>query len=591
MNVGRGESFVKKIISIAASIILLLLANAHATEWYVSLEGDDSTGLTLDEAFTSINRAAGKVNPGDTIWVADGAYHEAVYIERSGDPEQWITFKAINRHGAKIRVDDDYSRAFEVRANYIIVDGFDLVASGTYGLGIHVTPGRHHITAINNDVHDCGESGIGSVDSDYIVVENNIVARNGWLMPYCGSGISLYGGFRSDSKPGFHNIVRNNISYGNDNGPDTHQTDGNGIIIDDLRCTQDWHDDSIAPEDGYNGIETLVEGNLCFNNGGAGVMVYLSNNVTVRNNTCYGNNTRVKDGDNSRLGEIATNEASDITIANNIAVCNTDIRSQNTGLMVAQYQSPVSNVVCANNQTYNIADPDDSAHSIVGSAEISLLTDNLFGCDPLFVNPSPDPAVTDFRLQDSSSAVNSGTDAYGTATFDLDGNQRVIRVIDRGAYESSSTADPVPCEGPENQVTVESSPATIPPAGPLNITVDYVTDGDANLLAILFDANWEWISTGMVGVSTGHGTEVVNVPIESNLKEETHHILISLRDLNDHEKASCWANVDVVGGEEDQPVVLESEDFESGMGNWVNVTGEDTHELMNGDGTPTVRHR
>jgi hypothetical protein len=181
-------------------------------------------------------------------------------------------------------------------------------------------------------------------------------------------------------------------------------------------------------------------------------------------------------------------------------------------------------------------------------AKVSSLIDNLFGCDPLFVNPSTDSDTADFRLQNNSSAINSGTDAYGAASLDLEGNQRVIRVIDRGAYESSSTADPWPCGEPTNQVMVHSPPAAIPPAGPLDITVDYVTDGDGNLLAILFDANWEWISTGMVSISKGSGTKVINVPISSDLKKETHPIIISLRDLNDNEKASFSTSVDIVSG-------------------------------------------
>jgi hypothetical protein len=215
----------KKFYLFTAGIIFLISVNAKATEWYVSPTGDDTTGLRLNEAFTSINKAADKANPGDIIWVADGTYNEEVFVNRSGNPEKWITFKAINKHGAKIEVDKEWSRGFTVRANYIIIDGFELEASGINGLGVATAAGQHHITAINNYMHDCGESGFGSVDSDYIVVENNIIARNSWLSRYCGSGISLYGAFRFDSEPGFHNIIRNNTCLDNDNGPTTDQTD------------------------------------------------------------------------------------------------------------------------------------------------------------------------------------------------------------------------------------------------------------------------------------------------------------------------------------------------------------------------------
>ncbi|MGD9213940.1 MAG: right-handed parallel beta-helix repeat-containing protein [Desulfobacteraceae bacterium] len=431
----------KNLYLTAISLLLLMVSNTQAIDYYVSPAGDDSlSGLTLDEAFSSINHAAGIANPGDIIKVADGSYNEAVSIDRSGTADQWITFKSINKHGAKVH--NNRSNAFTVRGNYIIIDGFELVASAKFGSGIAPMQGRHHILAINNYGHDCGESGFGSNDSDYLVVEKNIFARNGWLMPHAGSGISLYGAFSFDRKPGFHNIIRNNICYNNDNGPKTARSDGNGIIIDDFHASQPYHDSSITKLNAYNGNQTLVENNLCFNNGGAGIQIFKSNSITVRNNTCYHNNRR--NDTRTYRGEISISNASDIIVANNIAVCNTNMKfaksRYNTGLLVGQSDGYICrNIIWAKNQTYDIADPKSNAYAMHDGAKASSLTGNILGCDPLFVNPSLDPAVADFRLQSASSAINSGTDAYGAGALDLDEKNRVNKVIDKGAYESNST--------------------------------------------------------------------------------------------------------------------------------------------------------
>lgn len=525
-------------------------ADTQAREYYVSPTGNNSSsGYTLNEAFASIDHAADMANPGDIIRVADGSYNEEVSIDRSGTADNWITFKAIKKHGAKVY--NNHSNAFTVRGNYIVIDGFELVASSTYGSGIAPMEGHHHISAINNYVHDCGESGFGSTDSDYLVVENNIFARNGLRMPHCGSGISLYGGFKFDSKPEFHNIIKNNMCYGNDNGPQTAQTDGNGIIIDDFQATQSHHNFSIVALNAYNSIKTLVEGNLCFNNGGAGIQIFRSNSVTVRNNTCYNNNTR--NDKRTWRGEISISNASNTNVANNIAVCNTGMgfvnSRHNTGLFIGQFDGyTCRNIIWANNQTYDTADPKSKAYVKRDGAEIASFFDNLLGCDPLFVNPSKDPAVADFRLQSASSAINSGLGGQSTEAMDFGGKNRVVKVIDRGAYESASTANPAPCGGKANWAIISSHPETIPSTGPLDITVDYATESTGRLLVTFYRADWTIINTRISNVSTGSGTKEISVPISSSLNDGIYHILVSLRDLNDNEKASTARTVVVAKG-------------------------------------------
>src|SRR5690606_25632773 len=64
--------------------------------YYVAPDGDDAnSGLSRQDAWRTVNRAADKVRPGDTVLVAGGTYHEAVRIRTTGDEGRPITFKAM----------------------------------------------------------------------------------------------------------------------------------------------------------------------------------------------------------------------------------------------------------------------------------------------------------------------------------------------------------------------------------------------------------------------------------------------------------------------------------------------------------------
>ncbi len=427
-----------KSVYLILCITFLRISGVCAADLYVSPSGNDlNNGLSLELPFLTIQKAADESYPGDTIWVADGTYMEEVVVTKSGNPNEWISFRSITLHGAKVT--NSWSNCFSVKADYIAIDGFNLSTPAVYGSGFGSSQGHHHLKVVNCYAHDCGQSGIATWDNDYITIENNICTRNAWLMPYAGSGISVYGAFKWDNELGPHIIVRNNISFNNDNGPETALTDGNGIIIDDLMCTQEGHDFSVCELNAYD-AETMVEGNLCFDNGGKGIQIYLAQNVTVRNNTCYWNTKR--DDEGTWRGEVAFSNVKNVRVINNIGVCNTDMgfakSSYNTGLFIGQYGGHIStDIIWRNNLTFNSADElDDAYQNNIGATTIQS-ENNLFGIDPFFVNDTIDSLSADFRLMEESPAIDSGTLAFGYAEKDLSGNHRLMRTnIDIGCYEA-----------------------------------------------------------------------------------------------------------------------------------------------------------
>jgi hypothetical protein len=63
----------------------------------------------------------------------------------------------------------------EIEANYTVIDGFDIDASGTVGDAI--SGSAHHVEIIHNAIHDAGGAGIGLTFADYYSILGNVVYR------------------------------------------------------------------------------------------------------------------------------------------------------------------------------------------------------------------------------------------------------------------------------------------------------------------------------------------------------------------------------------------------------------------------------
>jgi parallel beta-helix repeat protein len=335
---------------------------AAGVTYYVSGTGNDANnGLSQTQPFRTLQKAAGLTNPGDTVLVMNGTYTKTVAdktspdnnvlrITRSGNASGYITYKAMSGHSPRIFVDNNYS-GIRINAAYIVIDGFtvegnlpnlslaeaETLAKGTdtaaltnskfNSSGIASFPNEdgsgqpHHLIIRNNKVFNHPASGIFSNGSDYIRIEKNTVYNTSYYSAYATSGISFYVSKQIDTSTANKMFVTKNTVYkvenkvpfwySNEANPSARViTDGNGIIIDDSRHTQS---DNVPYVGGF-----LVENNLVYDNGGRGVNVYSSDNVTVRNNTSYQN------GRTTGFTEIGVGDAAKVTFAANIFVSRND---------------------------------------------------------------------------------------------------------------------------------------------------------------------------------------------------------------------------------------------------------------------------
>ncbi|MBI4975951.1 MAG: right-handed parallel beta-helix repeat-containing protein [Spirochaetes bacterium] len=402
---------------------------------YVSAKGNASGDGTKANPFPSIPKALGVTEPGDTVLVDEGEYRDpnGISIKKSGRPDAWIRLKAAPGTRPKLISSGWGGINIAYGIAYIEIDGFELIwvadpstavgapASGVHGVGIAPAYAVHHIRMLNNVIHDFGTGGICALDCDYLHLEGNVIYNTAHTSPYGGSGISLCRAFNFDEAPGYHNVVRRNICYSNENrvivqvesgGTGHTLTDGNGIIIDVFKRSRKnplkkHSDDKNGPLEAYRG-RTLVENNLCYNNGGRGVHIFRSEKVDVINNTCYMNQ---RTGEING-GEFTAIEASDVVIANNIGY-------GRKGKRVSGQEGSTGFVIWT--------------HNLLFGEDALIHADGIYD-DPKFAAPAVDAQPEGFRLTAESPARGKGIPLIAPED-DVRGNPRQSGSIDLGAFQ------------------------------------------------------------------------------------------------------------------------------------------------------------
>ena len=436
--------------------------------WYVSAAASaTNTAGTEALPLNTIQKAADRVAPGDTVFVMAGRYTgtgiNVVGIQRTGTPSRSIVFMPYRTDKPIVALGNNNFNGINVlpAGAYIKIQGFEVIGNNANitlaqaqqqpgacegpnptatpiarfnGTGI-ATDGRrggnlrpHHIIIANNNVHDCAGGGIISIETDYLTVENNITANTSWYTVYGTSGISILNAWNFDNNTAVPRMIfRNNRSFGNilkvawnigGTGTNCRFFDGNGIILDNNKAVDPNRPTVVKNALGDYTGKFLIENNLCYQNGGRGINVNYSDNATIINNTTYQNG--VSDG-GPGIGiesEFIAQGSNNIRVYNNIFY-------GRSGEKVTEVNS--STIAHNNNLTFKgTGTPFFSGNQ------------NITGKDPLFANA----AEGDFQLLANSPALNAGSAAPDQYSLkDILGVDRPQGAgVDIGAFERQ--ADP-----------------------------------------------------------------------------------------------------------------------------------------------------
>jgi parallel beta-helix repeat protein len=369
------RSLLPPVAGILALLALSLAAPADllATSYYVAPTGSDLGDGSPTRPWRRIQRAADVVNPGDSVNVLPGDYHEFVTIRRGGTESARIRFVSTARWGARVRYSGPEWHIIWVQASYVDVEGFDISDPDQTGASrVHqgIYMGRRSadttgVRILGNHVHDIRATGCDD--------------NNG------GAGIN---------DPGLYNVVANNYVHHIGRLSDTGCNLVHGIYI--------------------SQAGSRVENNIVHNNQGCGIHAYhqprdavIVNNLSFHNGTCG----LVVGG-----GEGLT--ARGVLVANNILYDNLKLGIYERGSTAGNTFR--NNLVFRNPTNLGIAPASSVAGTLVA--------------DPRFVNYRPDGSGN-YRLQPSSPAIDAGTVGNAPAV-DFDRVARPQGAgVDMGPYE------------------------------------------------------------------------------------------------------------------------------------------------------------
>jgi parallel beta-helix repeat protein len=211
----------------------------------------------------------------------------------------------------------------------------------------------------------------------------------------------------------------------------------------------------------------LVENNLCHSNGGKGIHIYLTDNVTVRNNTCWRNNLDPNNPGTWR-SELSNVNARNNRWYNNIGMADPQANSNNTALGNQSYGGVTNNGTSWNhNLTFNGTNGQASLHITSGNTTPRGSDGNLLGVNPHFANAAA--SDFDFSLKSNSPAVDADTAEFGLPSRDLANHPRVAGLVDIGAYEYGASSEEPPVEEPQEPPATEP-PGTEPPVAEPPVT-------------------------------------------------------------------------------------------------------------------------
>lgn len=140
--------------------------------YYVATNGhDSSSGLSREQPFRTVSRAASVVGPGDTVFIAGGHYSETVRVRATGVRGRPITFRSVPGEKPVFK-GENLSRAFEAIAKQDIrFDGLYFAGFGDAVFVFRQSP-RSQVTR-------CLNATIAAEQSAGLLVQNCVV-RGGW---------------------------------------------------------------------------------------------------------------------------------------------------------------------------------------------------------------------------------------------------------------------------------------------------------------------------------------------------------------------------------------------------------------------------
>ncbi|CAN5596208.1 hypothetical protein BH09PLA1_BH09PLA1_10130 [soil metagenome] len=418
--------------------------------YVVATTGSDSAAGTTDAPWRTLQHAADRVAPGDTVNVRAGNY-TGFQLENSGTRLNRITFRAelgvVIDHRNATTPDGINLEA----ASFITIRGFNVVGIERSGIRSVLNDG---VQIIGNTCDRNGRWGIFTGFSENILIEGNIARRS-------VAEHGIYFGNSADNP-----IIRGNICWGNRAcgihvNSDLSQG-GDGIIsnalIENNTCWSNGAGGGSAIN--MDGVQnSIVRNNLIYNTYASGISLYRIDGARGAKNNFVVNNTIVMANSNTSPGRFAINIADGSTgnpVRNNICYSyhpssggrgSIQVSADSRSGLVSDYNIVNDTNGFSNNDTgQNLAQwrasTGQDAHSQVAAPS------DLFN----------DTALSDYHLRGGSVAIDAGT-GVTAPLVDMHNNGRPSNgAVDIGAFEYQNYRPPTNVQAkPANSTSIDVS--------------------------------------------------------------------------------------------------------------------------------------
>ncbi len=411
----------------SAFVLVVAASTTPAATYYVATNGNDADPGTLAQPWKTLQHAADRVAPGDTVEVRAGDFAGASFAT-SGTATRQIVVEAYAGESPSITADNPKTPdGINLEgASYMTLKGFTI--NGRTRAGIRAVKCQH-VTIRDNRMDRNGKWGILTGFCDDLLIDHNVASRS----------IRQHGIYVSNS--GDRPVIRRNLAWGNS---------ANGIHMNG--------DASYGGDGIISGA--LVEANVVYGNGatgGSGINCDGVQNSLIRNNLLYDNHAsgislyRIDGGGPSSGNRVLNNTV--IVAADGRWALNIQDGARNTTL----YNNIVYNLG-ASRGVVNVSP--DSRPGLVSDYNVVMDRFTLDGADTVltlaqwrqqtgldahslvstpaevFVAASRD----DYRLAPSSPAIDRGT-AFADVPTDRVGVKRPQGAAhDIGAYEFAGNA-------------------------------------------------------------------------------------------------------------------------------------------------------
>ncbi len=439
----------KKII---LNIILFIIPFViTANTYYVATYGNDANPGTETQPWASIQKAAGTLIAGDSVFIKSGTYPERVILQHSGAANNYIVFSNYQNDtviidGSGISWGGSWNGLFDISdKSYIQVIGLQLNNTEYAGFWIE---NSEHIIIRDCKTYNTFSSGAGVWNSAHIAIRNNevelacndgeqecITVANSHHCEIYGNtvhhnGQGTNGGEGIDIKQGSHdvNVYKNVVN---------HLNNRLGIYADawDLHTCNINISQNIIHHCSESGIAVASE---------AGGLI---ENVNIYNNIIYLNKYGgIELGAWSDIGFPGVKPIANIKIINNTCYKN-GAYDNGWGYGIVIDNPDANNVIVRN----NICSENSAQIAIQQIGGGGIVDHNLFygnnsasgtlyGLDSIIANPLfVDANGYNFHLQNNSPAVDTGS-PNDAPEVDFDNNSRPYgNAYDLGAYELSSS--------------------------------------------------------------------------------------------------------------------------------------------------------